>query len=179
MLQQHLFNHLWLLDPSWERAAVGGHMEQNLRAIEPGLFAQDAKGTEIKGRLDIHYATAAGKHVIVELKRYAVNEEVEVYREQGLKYYTALKSILEKQNKLHEPIEIVFVLGSPPKTSKAGSLSPEDYVRDTFRGINGRYALYDELIENARRQYAEYLEASDKAYALDDLLSELDATGAP
>ncbi len=174
VLQQHLFKHLWLLDPSWERAAVGGHIEQNLRKIYPGLFAQDATGTEIKGRLDIHYATAAGKHIIVELKRYSINEQVETYREQGLKYYNALKDLLDKQSKSHEGIEIVFVLGSEPKTANAGSLSPEDYIRDTFRGINGRYVLYDELIENARRQYAEYLEASAKARDLDELLGGLD-----
>jgi hypothetical protein len=64
----HLFNHLWLLDASWERAAVGGRMEENLCEVAPGLFAKNASGEEVRGRLDIRYATASGKHVIVELK---------------------------------------------------------------------------------------------------------------
>jgi hypothetical protein len=175
VLQEHLFNHLWLIDPAWERATIGARMEENLREVAPGLFAENASGKEIKGRLDIHYATAAGKHVIIELKRYSVNLDVDKLAEQGLKYYTALKSILDKQNRGHEPIEIVFVLGKKPKAANAGALSADDYIRNQFENINGRYTLYDELIENANRQYEDYLEASDKASELDDLLENLSA----
>ncbi|MEK6274317.1 MAG: hypothetical protein AABM30_03170 [Actinomycetota bacterium] len=84
VLQEHLFNHLWLLDPAWERATLGGRMEEDLREVEPGLFARDAAGTEIKGRLDIRYAKAAGVHVIVELKRYSVNQDVDKLARAGL-----------------------------------------------------------------------------------------------
>jgi hypothetical protein len=174
VLQEHLFNHLWLIDAAWERTALGGRMEENLKEIEPGFLATDADGNEIKGRLDIRYATAAGRHVIIELKRYGVNPDVELLAKQGLKYYTALKSILEKQGRGNEPIEIVFVLGSPPKTASAGALSPEDFISNTFANINGRYVLYDELIENANRQYEDYLDASKAAKELDDLLAHLD-----
>jgi hypothetical protein len=138
------------------------------------LFARDAKGTEITGRLDIRYATAAGRHVIVELKRYSVKEEVEIFRKQGLKYYTALKSILEQQGRSDEAIEIVFVLGHKPRTTAAGGSTPDDHIATQFAGINGRYVLYDQLIENARRQYEDYLDASVKAHALDELLAELE-----
>lgn len=175
VLQEHLFNHLWLLDPAWERATLGGRMEEDLREVEPGLFARDAAGTEIKGRLDIRYAKAAGVHVIVELKRYSVNPDVDKLAEQGLKYYAALKSILEQQNRGDDPIEIVFVLGKKPKAAHAGALSVDDYIRNQFENINGRYTLYDELIENANRQYEEYLGASDKVSELDDLLENLGA----
>jgi Histidine kinase-, DNA gyrase B-, and HSP90-like ATPase len=144
VLQQHLFNHLWLLDPAWERASLGGRMEENLREIKPGLFARDAKGSEIKGRLDIRYARAAGEHVIVELKRYSVNPDVTELAAQGLKYYTALSSILEQQNRGAEEIEIVFVLGKRPKTAGAARLKPEEYIANQFDSINGRYVLYDE-----------------------------------
>jgi hypothetical protein len=92
-----------------------------------------------------------------------------------LKYYTALKSILDKQNRGHEPIEIVFVLGKKPKAANAGALSADDYIRNQFENINGRYTLYDELIENANRQHEDYLEASDKVSELDDLLENLSA----
>ena len=68
MLQEHLFNPLWLIDPAWERASLGSRMEENLREMALGLYAKDASGEEIKGRLDIRYATAAGKHVVIELK---------------------------------------------------------------------------------------------------------------
>jgi hypothetical protein len=175
VLQEHLFNHLWLVDPAWERATLSERMEENLRKVEPGLFAEDASGEEIEGRLDIRYATTAGKHVIIELKRYSVSLEVEKLAEQGLKYYTALKSILEKQQRGDEPIEIVFVLGQKPKTSNAGALSPDEFIATQFANLNGRYVLYDSLIENASRQYEEYLDASQKAKELDELLSDLGA----
>jgi hypothetical protein len=173
VLQQHLFNHLWLIDPAWERATLSERIEENLRKIEPGLFAADADGEEIQGRLDIRYATAAGKHVIIELKRYSVELEVEKLAEQGLKYYTALASLLKQQQKEDEPIEIVFVLGHKPRTSNAAAQSPDEFIAGQFSNIKGRAVLYDALIENASRQYEDYLDASEKAKELDELLSDL------
>lgn len=173
VLQLHLYQNLWLLDPSWERAAVGGRMEENLREVEPGTFARDPEDNEILGRLDIRYATMGGRHVIVELKRYSVKADALVLQEQGLKYYRALKSILQQQQRGTD-IEVVFVLGHKPGAARAGALSDDEYIRDTFRNINGRYVLYDALIENANHQYEDYLNASDKAKQLDQLLSTLD-----
>jgi hypothetical protein len=112
----------------------------------------------------------------VELKRYSVNVEVEVLREQGLKYYRALQSLLDQQSHGDEAIEIVFVLGHKPKTSAAGASSPDEHIESVFSGIHGRYVLYDEMIENAGRQYEDYLEASETAHALDQLLADLDVT---
>jgi hypothetical protein len=173
VLQTHLFDHLHLLDPSWERAAVGGTMEEDLREVAPGLFAKNPKGEEIKGRLDIRYATAAGKHVIVELKRFSVHEEVEKYREQGLKYYNALRSLLTQQNRADEKIEVVFVLGQKPKTTNAGGSESDAFIQDQFRSISARYVLYGELIANASNQYQQYLDATAKTHDLDELLNDL------
>lgn len=176
VLQQHLFEHLWLLDPSWERATVQPRMEENLRKIEPGLFARDGDGDEITGRIDIRYATVGGRHVIVELKRYGVSVDADTLREQGLKYFNALADILEQQQRQDEVqnIEIVFVLGSKP-TAKAASAAEtdDDYIRSRFSSIRATYRLYDALIESARNQYEEYLNASEKARTLEDLLSTL------
>ncbi|HEX6700521.1 MAG TPA: ATP-binding protein [Gaiellaceae bacterium] len=175
VLQQHLFNHLWLLDAAWERAALGGRMEEDLRDVAPGVFATDAEGKRIYGRLDIRYATSSGRHVIVELKRYSVKPDVAKLVEQGLKYYNALISILGNQQRDDEPVEVVFVLGNKPATAGKGAQQPEEHIRDRFKPIYGRYVLYDALIENAKRQYEEYLEASDKARALEELLAEISA----
>jgi hypothetical protein len=177
VLQEHLFKNLWLLDDllylldaSWERAAVGGQMEENLKAVAPGIFAKDPDDEEIRGRLDIRYATMGGRHVIVELKRYSARLDVEKLVEQGLKYYTALTSILSQQQRPDTEIEVVFVLGYHPRTANPGALTAEEYIRTQFKHIKGRYVLYDALIANAKHQYEEYLNASDKARALDELL---------
>lgn len=173
VLQKHLFDNLWLLDASWERAAIGGRMEENLRDVEPGLFARDRRRREIRGRIDIRYAHSSGRHVIVELKRYSVREEVEVLAGQGLKYHDALVSLLRQQRRSTNDVEVIFVLGYPPRTSKAGRLSAEEHIRNQFANINGHYLLYDQLIESAKHQYDDYLQASDKARRLDELLSAL------
>lgn len=174
VLQRHLFRHLWLLDAAWERAAVGGSMEKDLRSMFPGLFAKDPEGNDLLGRLDIHYATAGGRHVIVELKKYSVKPKIGDLMEQGSKYHQALTSLLEQQGKLDPDIDVIFVLGQRPKAGVyTGNVSESDYIRDELRRINGSVALYNELIANAEHQYQDYLEASDKAKELDKLLTRL------
>jgi hypothetical protein len=93
--------------------------------------------------------------------------------EQGLKYYGALRSLLVQQNRGEEEIEVIFVLGHRPLTAGRGRLSEDEYIRDRFKPFDGRHVLYDQLIENANRQYDDYLQASDVAKALDELLAEL------
>jgi hypothetical protein len=154
-------------------------MEEDLRKVAPGLFATDANDNKMKGRLDIRYATTGGRHVIVELKRYSVKTDTADLAAQGLKYYTALKSILKKQGREDQEIEIISVVGDMPGTAGAGRLAPKEYIADRFKPFNGRYVLYDQLIENANRQYEDYLNASDKARALDDLLKDLGDTEPP
>ena len=48
VLQQHLFNHLWLLDAAWERATESEYMEQQLRkefdSIDPNLNDDEKNG---------------------------------------------------------------------------------------------------------------------------------------
>ena len=51
-MQEHLFQHLWLLDPSWERATATARMEQSVKSALDGV---DANLTEeqLRARLDI------------------------------------------------------------------------------------------------------------------------------
>lgn len=179
-LQKHLFDHLWLLDPAWERATASPAMEEDLRELAPDLFARDAEGQEIHGRIDIRYATLSGRHVIVELKRYSVAVDARKLEEQGLKYFNALASILRQQGREDEVqrIEVFFVLGKQPGTAGQGALGDEEYYRSVFAPIRGRFALYDQLIANARNQYQDYLDASQEAKALDELLGTLDVEAA-
>ncbi len=173
VLQKHLFNHLWILDPSWERATSTPRIEQDLRDFFPGEFALDDEGKEVRGRVDIRYATNSGKHIIVELKRYLRKVDIDELFEQGSKYARALKQLLGRQGELHPQIEVVFVLGVKP-TVKVGGLGDDDeFIATRLAPINGRYVLYDQLIANAQEQYHEYLEASDKAKELETLLTAI------
>lgn len=178
VLQKHLFKHLWLLDPSWERATGSEHMEENLKKIDSDLFAVDEDGQEIYGRIDIRYATQSGRHLIVELKRYGLKVDALVLAEQGAKYAKALASILTQQQRENEilNIEVIFVLGNKPSAKgNVAAMTPDDkYVDLTFESFRGSYRLYDRLIDQARNQYQEYLEASATARKLDELIAGLE-----
>jgi hypothetical protein len=171
VLQQHLFDNLWLLDPSWERAAGDSYIEENLKKIAPGLFPQDPDGSKIEGRMDIRYRRTSGQHVIVELKKYSVKLDVEKLYEQGNKYRTALEDLLVQQQRTDRDITVVFVLGKPPRVrNRARFQTDDEFIQHRFDELPGKYVLYDHLIGQARYQYEDYLSASDKARALDELL---------
>ena len=154
VLQEHLFSNLWMLDPSWERATLSERMEENLR---PGVFAKDPQDEEITGRLDIHYVTNVGRHVIVEMKRYSVNDDASKYAVQGRKYYNAMKSILDQQQEEDPTIEIIFVLGSKPRATDTGALTEDEYIEKELSTCNGSFVLYDRLIRSAELQYEGFL----------------------
>lgn len=175
VVRDHVFEKLWLLDPSWEGATGDKHMERSLHKIEPGLFPVDRQGKEVKGRMDIRYRNAAGQHVIVELKRYRTSTNIDKLIAQGKKYLGALKSVLEQQNRGDERIEVVFVLGKPPTVNTAHDMRDDEaLIKHRLLEINGRYKLYRELVDNALRQYSEYLDATEQAYELERLLIALE-----
>ena len=176
VLQEHLFDHLWLLDASWERATGSERMEEDLRDIDPEIFPEDLEGKKILGRIDIRYASVSGMHVIVELKRYSVSPRIQDLEAQGRKYLAALKNVLSKRQEEHRGIEVVFVIGSHPRVTDRGAFETDGQaIAHALRAIDGRYVLYDELIENARKQYEEYFDASKSGQELDKLLASLEA----
>lgn len=179
VLQEHLFDHLWLLDASWERAVGSDHMEQSLKKMAAGEFDLDEAGMNERDRIDIRYATTGGKHIIVELKRYNVKPDIDDLKVQGGKYAVALRQVLAAQGVDEPDIEVVFVLGKPPKVTTAVLQKDKEYIDSSLATINGRIRYYDQLITNALAQYEEYLKASAHARQLDELLSSIEDSGKP
>jgi hypothetical protein len=172
VLQKHLFDHLWLLDASWERATEGQVIEQNLKRDFPKEFADDLTTKEKTGRVDIKYRTAAGTHIIVELKRYLVSVSVNELEEQGRKYRSALFKLLSKQGESNPKIRIVFVLGKPPKEEQDLSL-PKDYAEQKLDLLDSSISYYDSLISNAISAYQAYFDASAKRDKIEAVLKQL------
>ncbi len=112
-IQQYLFDHLWLLDASWERAEGTEVMEKSVTKMFEGITA-NLRPEERSGRLDIGYRKAAGGHVIIELKRPERVVNRSEMLSQSEKYLSGMLRLLEKQGNAHEPIDIIFVLGKPP-----------------------------------------------------------------
>ena len=175
VVQEHVFKNLWLLDPSWERATEDAHMEQSLNKVAPDVFPIDNRGDEITGRMDIRYQKAAGSHVIVELKRYERLCSIEELMTQGQKYYGGLSSVLEQEDRGHESVEVVFVLGEHPRvTGSHRYKDDQEYISRRLDEIDGRYVLYRALIRDALNQYKEYLDAT-MPHELEQLLRSLEA----
>lgn len=167
VLQQYLFDHLWLLDPSWERAAGSELMEKRL--TEEGVVIDDLTEKEKLGRVDIKYRTSAGKHIIVELKKAGRRLPLHELEQQGRLYVDKLKKILAAQNESSPNIEVVFVLG---KTVEDELTNPER-VKYAMASVSpgSRITHYDTLIKGAHAAYADYLEQSKKLDKLEAIVN--------
>ena len=170
VIQEHLYEHLWLLDPAWDRATETPLMEQNVKTEFDKL---DAKLTEEeqKGRFDIKYKMTSGKHVIIELKR--AGRELNDYELMGQvdKYRTALQKLLEEIGK-EEPIEIVCIVG---KLLKQWTNAREREIsKRTLAEKSIRVVLYQELIEDAYRTYQAFLNKNKEAGRVYQLIQNID-----
>jgi hypothetical protein len=167
--QEYLFQHLWLLDPTWDRVGGSEQMEltltKELMEIEP-----DA---EAGARLDIAYRTASGRHVIIELKRPGL-KSVSVYAlaEQGGKYRASMKRWIEQHpdaygtHGLATQIDVYFVTEHTPR-------DPEDKALEKLKAMSMQCFTYRGMIENARRSYREYIESTQTASRIDGIIAEI------
>ncbi|SUO96714.1 hypothetical protein [Suttonella ornithocola] len=167
VLQQYLFDHLWLLDPSWERVENTEIMESRL--LESDIKINDLTEKEKLSRVDIAYRTTAGKHLIIELKK--ADRALDMYElsKQGMTYVDKLKKILRAtENKENVDIEVIFVIGKPVecdvdrKKSLLSAISP-----------GSRIVHYDSLIHSAQKSYQEYLDENKKLDKLDRIIDKI------
>ncbi len=157
ILRGYIYEHLWLLDPGWERTKGSEHAETLVNKFLKGNSAA-LKGAEKKARIDIGYRTTSGKHVIVELKRASVAVPVDDLVKQVRKYRDGAKKILEKTTFKDWPIEIICLLGKPPPEWNDASGTGRKGVEASLRSVDARIVFYDELLTNAQQAYGDYLE---------------------
>jgi len=168
IIQKYLFEHLWLLHPSWERASTNEHIEEGVTAQFHEIDAH-LKPEEKAGRIDIRYRTAAGKHIIIELKRYTVKTTVYALVEQLDKYRNALQKCLKtKFPSENRAVESIAVLGSPPTPD-----DQEEKNTGLLAAIGARYITYDTLIAQTLDSYKDYLEKNKKMSELAQLIDSI------
>lgn len=168
VIQRYLFDHLWLLDPSWERASTNARVEQ---AVTKEFDHLDEQLTEEqkKGRIDIRYRTAAGKHIIIELKKYDAHVNVFDLSQQIEKYRSTLETCLREQfQDPHPAIEVIVVHGRP--LSGVDDPNRRDAI---LEDVSARAITYDVLIQQALESYQDYLEANQRISRLSALLASL------
>lgn len=160
-LQEHLYHHLWLLDPSWERATHTAQMERRIHNALEVVYS--ALPPEERGsRLDIYYATTGNKHVIVELKRANRVVEASELSNQIQRYHSAARAALQQAGRDNDPLEFVCVLGRRPRE---WDITPgfEQRYRISLAAFDARVVMYDSLIDNAQQAYQDYVNRHEEA----------------
>ena len=159
VIRDHIYEHLWLLDPSWERVTGSEAKERQVTTFLKEATA-DLSDQETKARIDIGYRTAQGRHVIIELKRASVTLSVDELTPQIRKYRDSARELIAKSDYPNWPLDIVCLVGKPPREWRR-ECGRED-VEATLRSVNARLMFYDQLLDHSRRAYADYLEKHKK-----------------
>ncbi|MDD5226607.1 MAG: hypothetical protein PHV97_05440, partial [Candidatus Omnitrophica bacterium] len=170
IIRDYIFDHLWLLDPSWERASTDKRMEESVMKSWKKLDA-DLTREEKKGRMDIRYRTAAGKHIIIELKKYDRKVKTEDLVKQIRKYQSALEKCLDKAypDRIGKHlIETICILGDSPQPNEKDKQN-----RELLKAADARYITYDQLIQQTRDSYADYLERNQKVSRILKLVEKI------
>ena len=171
VIQEYLFNHLWLLDPSWERVDGTEYME---KTVLNALNREFDKLTEEekRARLDIGYRTVAGKHIVIELKKVGRVVSLPELVGQVSKYDNALKKVLSDAGHGREPYEIVCILGKD--VDNDSSAENKEKVTKVLEPMNARVICYSELIENAFKSYNEFIRVNNESQKMLALMNKLE-----
>jgi len=162
--QLYLFEHLWLLEPGWDRVTGRAEMEltltEHLKKEQP-----DSTGA----RLDISYRASSGRHIVVELKKptkTALNY-IDLYT-QVTKYKDAVEAYYrdKEPNKPVPPLDIYLLVAKTP-------VGFDESKRKSLAEVNGRLITYAQLINDAKNAYQHYLSVATKTGALEATLRKL------
>ena len=168
IIQKHIYEHLWLLDPSWDRATEVPVMEES---IKDHLGMLKLTKDEEKGRLDIRYRKISGKHIIIELKRNSANPKIGELLDQVKKYKKAVKKELQAHNE-DGSIEVICLVGSGLSGWDALENKQED--EQTLLTQDIRVITYQQLIKDAENSYQAYLDQRKEKGRIQELLHAID-----
>ena len=165
ILQEYIFDHLFLLDPGWERATRFEDMERRMERV-----------LSDKRRIDIQYIKyrrVAAAHVIVELKRRSATTSKTDLENQIGGYIEALRDELSKSgtDTAALPIEGVCIVGRLPRGWDREETRRRDEQSLGLYGI--RVVTYDELIDNAFVAYGKFIEAYGSKSRLRELMDQI------
>lgn len=167
VLQEHIFDNLWLLDPSWERGTENAQMEEVIQLVSK------KESDEIRrGRIDIHYRQTAKKHLIIELKKADAITTMSQIIEQLSKYEIALRHQLKQLNEEHEEIECIFICGKLPNSWNDTTNKTRE--QKALKEMNIRVLTYDKLIEQSYNAYKEYMDKDQENGRILKILKEID-----
>lgn len=165
--QTYLFNHLWLLDPTWDRVSGTEEMEVTLTAELKKACPDATTGA----RLDIAYRTTSGRHVIIELKRPGLYVKADDLEAQGRKYVNAIEQYyidhpdFMKMGGRTPPIDVFFLISDKPAMNERQEKSFDVY--------NLKVLTYSGMIFSAKATYQNYLTVKATVGKLEAILTSI------
>lgn len=87
---------------------------------------------------------------------------------------TALRSSSIKTDHKNWPIEIICLVGKPPPEYNDAIGTGPKGVADSLKTVDARIVFYDELLANAQKAYADYLDAHVKVDKLWGVFAAID-----
>ncbi len=169
VLQDYLFDHLWLLDPSWERTTTPVR-EKAVKTIIKDASVKDQ--AVLDSRVDIAYRKSAGTHVIVELKRASVKTTSIDLVSQVNKYRSGVLAYLRSSEGHNVDLQIVCVLGHDP--TDYADVDGRGTSRALLQAVGARVLSYDRLITSALAAYEDYLERYRSLGAVRAVIAEIE-----
>lgn len=162
--QKYLFEHLWLLDPSWDRVSGRAEMEKTLtehiKRVDP-----DSTGA----RLDITYRASSGRHIVVELKKPSItNLKYDDLFSQARKYKKAVEEYYRDKYPTQPvpPLDIYLLISKVPN-----GVGEED--RNALKAIDSQIITYESLINDAYNAYQSYIDVMKAIGPLESILSDI------
>lgn len=169
VIQRYLLEHLWLLDPTWDR--IGGSDQYEIRLSK---YLKDVDPETDEGaRLDIAYRRQSGRNVVIELKRPGLKIRVDKIWAQCNRYGKAVEEYTKQHNEWMDggatmgDASIFFI------TSDKSHLSDRDLR--SLKEVGTTVLTYEGLITSARAAYEAYFRArGDAKSKLEGFLTRLE-----
>ena len=172
IIQDHIYNHLWLLDPSWDMATdTPPSLEQSITTAFDKVSDKLSK-EEKRGRPDIRYKKTSGKHVIIELKKGSVTTSTPSLMEQISKYISALRKQLRYADE-DGSVEAICLVGKRPSDWE-DTESRQEWEK-ALEAKHIRVITYQQLIRDAEASYQQYREKSRDKGRIKKLLDEIES----
>lgn len=172
VVQKHIYEHLWLVDSSWEYKQEPTDFELRLSKY----LKDECPDTDEGARLDIGYRTTAGRYVVLELKRPGLRVTIDNLVAQGEKYAMSLRRYFH-ENPDSSPtkgsipsIDIVFVVDRRPSVPEFSA----DYINKKLDNLNARITTYRDLIKQSTDAYEDFLRASKRVDRVRNIMLSLE-----
>lgn len=162
--QTYLFDHLWLLDPSWDRVTGRAEMEVTLTK-----YIKQVNPDSTGARLDLSYRSSSGRHVVVELKKPSLtNLQFDELSKQARKYRLAVQEYYRDKlpNSDVPPLDIYLLVAKTPT-------GMDETDRRSMAEQRAKVITYQQLITDASNAYQSYLDVSGGTGQLEKILTKL------